>query len=133
MVVAVPPAVIALQLVERSRDAPVLPFPEPLIGERVDRALLPREWRIARGWPARRNVRRPGRQRVAVVEVLAEVAAGLHAVDDCDDVPGQSDRARDLLVARPVRRQPARYPVDHRLSGRSDQARLVEQGVLAAQ
>src|SRR5205823_11816440 len=132
MVVPVAEAVVALELVERSRNAPVLPVPEALVGERVDRAGLPREGRLAGARAPRGDVRRAGGQRVAVVEVSREVAAGLHAVDHRDDVPGHADGAGDLLVARPARGEAARDPVDDRPPRRPDQARLVEQRVLAA-
>ena len=132
VVVAVAEAVVALELEERPRHAPVLPLGEPLVAQRVDRALLPGERRLAGLRPAGGDVRGAGGQRVAVVQVAREVPARLQRVDDPDHVPRDPERLADLLVAGPRGRDPRDELVDRGPAVRSDEARLVEQLVVAA-
>src|SRR6185312_17141469 len=66
-------------------------------------------------------------------EMAGEIAARLHAVDDRDDIPRHLQRPGHLVVAPLVRREPAGGLRDRRLATRTDEARLVEDAVLAGE
>src|SRR6185295_7014470 len=97
--VAVAEAVVALELEQRSWDRPVLPLVEALVSERVARAGLPGERWLPRLGTARGNLHRSGGERIAVVQVPAEVERGLECMDDADDVPRRPDRIAGSRVA----------------------------------
>src|SRR5262249_49505105 len=98
------PAVVLLDLVEDGLDRPGFDL-LPLVrrhGERVDRARVRLERRIAAPGAAGGNVMGARLEAVAVVEMGRKIHARLARVDGTDHEPRHAGRLLDRLVARPV-------------------------------
>lgn len=102
VVQAIAEAVVALQLIQGTRQAPVGVGTEALELQRIGGALLPGEGRavvLRSPWWLLHGTRR---QRIAVVQVLVEALAALHVVDHRDEAPGNPQSLYNLLVTRLV-------------------------------
>lgn len=102
VVQAIAEAVVALQLIQGTRQAPVGVGTEALELQRIGGALLPGEGRavvLRSPWWLLHGTRR---QRIAVVQVLVEALAALHVVDHRDEAPGNPQSLCNLLVTRLV-------------------------------
>ena len=102
VVQAIAEAVVALQLIQGTRQAPVGVGTEALELQRIGGALLPSEGRAAVLRSPWRLLHGTRRQRIAVVQVLVEALAALHVVDHRDEAPGNPQSLCNLLVTRLV-------------------------------
>ena len=102
VVQAIAEAVVALQLIQGTRQAPVGVGTEALELQRIGGALLPSDGWAAVLRPPRRLLHGTRRQRIAVVQVLVEALAALHVVDHRDEAPGNPQSLCNLLVTRLV-------------------------------
>ena len=118
VVQAIAETVVALQLIQGTRQAPVGVGTEALELQRIGGALLPGEGRavvLRSPWWLLHGTRR---QRIAVVQVLVEALAALHVVDHRDEAPGNPQSLCNLLVTRLVVEQLTRISKSSPRSGR---------------
>src|SRR6058998_1807606 len=95
---AVPEAVVRLELVQRSWQAPVVQLFQLLQAQGVGRTVFPGEGRLTRRGPVPRLPDCPRGQRISVVQVAREAERGLHAMNHTHEIPWHAQRLTDVFI-----------------------------------